>query len=203
MALLAPGTCTSTPQFVPSGPLNGLICLAILICRVGGEGERVQALPSNKSCVNLVPVLYAGLAQLPAIEDVATIDLPAKIDQPGVHPFADDAEVVQLGDVVLDVRRQTLRFDLQQLGDHVGALGTRCGCRYLELPNLLFPEVMVTDEILDDSPHQRQSAVRLVDRERFFHASYSGAPQFAGQVRFPASVMRSCSLLSRRAFAAS
>src|SRR5436190_13928946 len=167
------------------------------------QRQRMQSLPPDESCVNLVPVLYAGLAQLPAVEDVAPVDLPPKIHQPGVHPFADDAQGVQLRVVVLDVRRQTLRLYLQQLGDHVGPLGAGRGCRYLELPNLLFPKVMVTDEILDDSPHQRQRAVRLVDRERFFHVSYSGVLQFPGQERPPSSEMRSCNLRSRRALAAS
>src|SRR5580765_7654385 len=105
MALLAPGTCTSTPQFVPSGPRNGRICLAMfsLVGSVGSEHERMQPLTADEPGVDLVPELHARLAELPAIKDVAAVDLTTEVHETGVHPLADDPEVVQLGDVVLDV----------------------------------------------------------------------------------------------------
>src|SRR2546423_1804821 len=205
MALLAPGTCTSTPQFVPSGPRTGLICLAISRL-VGSQHQRMQSLPADESRVDLVPVLHARLAQPPAIECFATIDLSAKVDEPGVHAFADDSQIVELGDVVLDVAGETLRLDLQQLRNHVGMLGARADRGKLELTHLLFPEMMITDEIFDDPFHQRKRAVRFIDREQFFHVSYTGALRVRGQVRFPrvsSSDNLSWSLLSRLDFAAS
>src|SRR5690349_13981226 len=138
IALLAPGTCTSTPHFVPSGPRNGLICLAIAFLG-GGYREWLQTLPPDKSCVNLVPVHHARLAQLPAVENLAAIQLPAKINQPDVHPLADDAELGELSDVALDILCQALRLDLQELGDHIRTLRTRRGRRKLEFADLLLP----------------------------------------------------------------
>ena len=73
----------------------------------------MQPLAAHETRVDLVPVQHARLAQLPAIVDFATVDLPAKINQPGVHPFADDTQFVQLGDIVLDIPGETLCFDLQ------------------------------------------------------------------------------------------
>src|SRR4029077_2424677 len=101
IALLAPGTCTSTPQFVPSGPVNGLICLAIFSL-VRCQRQRMERLPSNEPCVQFVPVLHARLAELPAKENLASIEQTTKIHETGVHSFADDAQLVQLGDVTLD-----------------------------------------------------------------------------------------------------
>jgi hypothetical protein len=166
----------------------------------------MQSLPPDKSCVNLVPVLHARLAQSPAEKDLTPIDLTAKIDQTGVHPFADDAQIVELRDVVLDVAGETLRFDLQELRNHVWVLRTRADRGELELTHLLFPEMMITDEIFDDPFHQRKRAVRFIDREQFFHASYTGALRMRGQVRLPrvsSSDNLSWSLLSRLDFAAS
>src|SRR6185436_10234028 len=145
----------------------------------------MQSLASDESRVNLVPVLHARLAELPAVEDFAAVDLPAKIYEPSVHPFADDAEIVQLGDVMLDVAGETLGFDLQQLRDHVGVLWTRADGGELELSHLLFPEMVITDEIFDVSLDQRKRAVRFFDREQFFHASYTRTLRRRGQVRFP------------------
>src|SRR5437762_5115479 len=85
----------------------------------------MKSLPPNEPSVDFVPVLHARLAEFPAVEDIAPIDLPAEIDQSGVHPFADDTEVAQLGDVAFDIARQSLRFDLKKISDHVGVLGTR------------------------------------------------------------------------------
>src|SRR5437667_978214 len=130
----------------------------------------MQSLPPNEASVNFVPVLHVRLAEFPAVEDIAAIDLPAKIDQSRVHPFADDAEVVQLGDVAFDIARKSLRFDLKEVSDHVGVLGTRSYCRKLELADFLLPRSVIADEILDDPFNERQSSIGFFDGEDLFHA---------------------------------
>src|SRR5256885_12325372 len=82
-------------------------------------------------------------------------------------------------------------------GDERGELG---------LTYLLLPEMMITGDILGGSFPQRKRAVRFIDREQFFHVSYTGALRVRGQVRFPrvsSSDNLSWSLLSRLDFAAS
>src|SRR5437867_4307919 len=133
----------------------------------------MQSLPPNEPGVDFVPVLHARLAEFPAVEDVASIDLPTKIDQSRVHPFADDAEVAQLGDVAFDIARESLRFDLKKISDHVGVLGTRSDRRELELADFLLPSSMIADEILDNSFDERKGAVRFLDGEGTLHGTYS------------------------------
>ena len=133
----------------------------------------MKSLPPNEPSVDFVPVLHARLAEFPAVEDVAPIDLPAKIDQSRVHPFAYDTEVAQLGDVAFDIARESLRFDLKKISDYVGVLGTRSDRCELELADFLLPSSMIADEILDNSFDERKGAVGFLDAEEFFHDSYS------------------------------
>src|SRR5258705_6279950 len=118
-----------------------------MISLVRCHRERMQSLPPNESSVYFVPVLHARLAEFPAIENVAPVKLPTEINEARVHPLADDAQVVQLGDVALDVARQPLRFDLQKFSDGIGMIRTRSDRRQLELANLVFPRPVIADEI--------------------------------------------------------
>src|SRR5258705_6513423 len=136
------------------------------------QREWMQPLAAHETRVDLVPVQHARLAQLPAIVDLAPIDLPAKINQPGVHPFADDAEVIQLGDIPLDVPRETLRFHLQQLRDGIGMLGCRPDGRQLELADLVLPQFVLAHEVGDDPADQWQSSICFFDGEDSIHRSY-------------------------------
>ena len=133
----------------------------------------MQSLPPDEPSVDFVPVLHTRLAEFPAVEDIASIDLPAEIDQSRVHPFADDTEVAQLGDIAFDIPRESLRFDLKKVSDRVGVLRTRSNCRELELADFVLPSSMIADEILDNSFDERKGAARFLDGEESFHDSYS------------------------------
>src|SRR6266436_1644709 len=123
----------------------------------------MQAVSPNESGVDLVPVKHARLAELPAVEHVASIDLPAKIHKPRVHAFADHAQIVQLRDVTLDVTREPLRLDLEEFRDRIGMFGARSHRRELELPNLVLPGFMIAHEVRDDPAYERQGSVCFLD----------------------------------------
>src|SRR5215208_834660 len=142
----------------------------------------MQSLAPHEPSVNLVPVLHARLTELPAVEDIAPIDLSAKIHESRVHPFADDAEVVELGDVAFDVGREALRFDLKELRNCIRPLGARPNRGELELTDLVFPPPVITHEILDNLADKRQSAIGFLDGEDLFHGTYCDWLDGAGQV---------------------
>src|SRR6202171_867408 len=102
----------------------------------------MQALPADEPRIDLVPIQNAGLAQFPAVEDVAPFDLSAKINESGSHPLADDAQVVELGNITFDIDGKALRLRLEQLGDCVGMLGAGADGRQLEFADFVFPEFM-------------------------------------------------------------
>src|SRR6478609_2348004 len=118
----------------------------------------MQALAPDKSGVDFVPVPNARLAELPAEEDVAPIDLAGEIHESRSHPLADDAQGGELGNITFDVLGEPLRFDLKQLGDRVGTVGTCADGRELEFANLVLPHAMFAHEILDDPADQGQRA---------------------------------------------
>src|SRR6266576_1666804 len=141
----------------------------------------MQALSPNESGVDLVPVKHARLSEFPAVEDIAPVDLPTKIHQPRVHAFADDAEIVQLRDVTLNVPREPLRLDLEEFRNRIGMFGARSHGRELELPDLVLPGFVIAHEVRDDPAYEREGSVGFFDCESSFHDSYSHLLNGVGQ----------------------
>src|SRR5581483_1652306 len=151
-------TTASTPERAPASrsPSSALA----LPCR---HRDRPPARVSRRE---FVPVLDALLAVPPAPEHVAPLELPVEVHQPGLEPLEHAADLLELEQIAVDLARHRVNAAPQrELLLRLAPLGPRPRRRELVAMHQLAPLRVARHDVAHDTPHERQRAVRLGERE--------------------------------------
>jgi hypothetical protein len=133
---------------------------------VSSNQGRGQRLPAGIASVELVPELDLGLAEPPAKQNLATVHLAGEIDEAKSPVLELNAQLLELVLKAVDLAGEHLSLPLELLGSVARLTGARARRYKIELENLLTPESMLANDILDDLANEWQSAIRPFDSEQ-------------------------------------
>jgi len=122
-----------------------------------------------------VPEPHLGLTKVPAKEHWPAVQLGREIYQPEPRILELDPQLRQLTLIFVQFPREAEGALFELLATIVRIVGSRGGRHEVEFENRLTPAPMLGDDVLDDSPYQRQCPIGLLDREHPHPESYSGS----------------------------
>lgn len=112
-----------------------------------------------------MPELHRRLAQLPAQQHGTSVELTRKIDQSNAPVLELDAQPLEFRLIAIDLACHHLDLPLQRDCSRVGKLRVRNGGEEIKLDDRFLPAPVLANDVLDDTAHQWQGAVRLIDGE--------------------------------------
>src|SRR6266568_1948371 len=108
-----------------------------------------------------MPELHLSFAESPTQQHASSGHLAGKVDESESPILELDAQLLELALIAVDLAGDSLRVPLELLGAISWLVRTRGGRDEVELENLLAPYAVLSYDVLDDPPHERQCLVRL------------------------------------------
>ena len=112
-----------------------------------------------------MPELNRWFAELPTEQHRPAIEFAREVDEADPAILQLDAQTIQFRLKGIDLASELLNPALERCRARIGKF-RMCARQQIEFDERLLPAAMLADDVLDDLPDERKSAIRLVDSEK-------------------------------------